>query len=228
MPLGRRELNPGQMKNMDDTMTKDNEHTTDRVAALEQEVETTFREVCRAIGGDWVARRLSDDLRKLHQEAMGEANQVKNEGWMVDMAQKHHAEVQKVAAEVAALRKRAGAAVQSFKKKFEKVKGHLDEEALSSAAIKVRGVLHCGSGNLYRFVLHLLVTPGLLAGAQNAAASQYREDEQMGFIGYGVGQEDPGYWPRVDAMMDVVDAPPLCQDSCRRSPSGTFKRSGTT
>lgn len=189
-------------------MTKDETNTTDRVAALEQEVETTFREVCRAVSGEhygYGGWNLSSDLDKLNREAVSEANQVQGQAWRVAQAKKDHDEVKKVADEVAALRKRAGAAAESFRKKFEKVKGHLDGRALSAAAIKLRGVLDCGHERLHRFVLHLLVTPGLLAQSRHAAASQHREDEDLRSLRIDAGQNEAGYWPRVDAMLDVVE-----------------------
>ncbi|MBZ0151151.1 MAG: hypothetical protein K8J09_06425 [Planctomycetes bacterium] len=186
-------------------MTKDEKNAADRVAALEQEVEKSFREVCRAVSFEHHGWRLPDDLSKLHEKAVNEGRYVQGKADMAKLAQKHHDEVQKVADEVAALRKRAGSAVESFRKKFDKVKGHLDEKGLSAAAIHHRGVLHCDTRRLQRFVLHLLVTPGLLAQSRHATASQHREDEGLRSLRIEAGQNEAGYWPRVDAMLDVVE-----------------------
>jgi hypothetical protein len=186
-------------------MTKDGTNAADRVAALEQEVETSLRDVCRVLGGDRSGPHLPDEVRRLHKLAQEAAGSAYTNAEMAKLAQKHHDEVQKVADEVAAVRKRAGVAVESFRKKFEKVKGNLDGRSLSAAAIKFRGVLDCGHERLHRFVLHLLVTPGLLAQSRHAAASQHREEEDLRSLRIDAGQNEAGYWPRVDAMLDVVE-----------------------
>lgn len=189
-------------------MTKDETNATDRVAALEQEVEKTFREVCRAVSGeddDYGGWNLPRDLDKLRRKAVDEGRYVKGMANMAKLAQKHHDEVQKVADEVAALRKRAGSAVESFRKKFDKVKGHLDGKALSAAAIHHRGALHCRHERLHRFVLHLLVTPDLLAQSRHACVSLQRDDALMHSMSIWNVAHDAGYWPRVDAMLDVVE-----------------------
>lgn len=186
-------------------MTKDETNATDRVAALEQEVEKTFREVSRAVNRDSYRWNLPDELAKLHEQALNERGYVEGKAEMAKLAQKHHDEVQKVADEAAALRKRAGSAVESFRKKFDKVKGHLDGKGLSAAAIHHRGVLDYGHERLDRFVLHLLVTPGLLAQSRHACVSLQRHDALMRSRSERNVDHDAGYWPRVDAMLDVVE-----------------------
>lgn len=180
----------------------------DRVAALELEVESKFREVCAAVSrerpgnGSW---NMQPDLKKLHREALDEARSVQGHATREDQARRQHDEVRTLAGEAAALRAHAGAAIESFRQRFEKVKERLDGKALLTAAIHRRGVLHSSCESLYAFILHLLATPGLLDDARYGCASLESRDDSLRSLSQRNVDREPGYWLRVDAMLDVVE-----------------------
>lgn len=185
-------------------MTKE-ETPRSRVATLQQEAEKALRDICFLLERNLHMLHVQEEVRRLREMAEEAAGIVRRNESMAQLAQANHDEVQKVADVVSALRKRVGAAADVFQKKFENMKGHLDGRALADAAINVRRVLDCRHERLNRFVLHLLVTPGLLAGSRHAASLQDREDDGLRRIGIDAGQHDAGFWPRVDAMLDVVE-----------------------
>jgi len=187
--------------------TSNNTKTTDRLAALEQAVGISFRNACKALSGNLQLWTLQDELRRLQEQARQERDAIFSVGRSQERARTHYDEVRTLADEISILRARSGTAPESFRQAFELVKDRLNGNDLACAAIRVRGVIDGPFRPLHCFVLHLLITPGLIDASRRVGTEKHSWSESIrdGGMDGLAGQDPPGFWPRVAPMLDAVE-----------------------